>query len=264
MIRDSFEFAAGRLRPLQPTDADPILRACQDPQIIRWTQIPQPYRLADAQQFIDTRAGEDRVWVMDVDGLAGVIGLRATVDAFPGASAAVGYWVAPWARGRGIATAALRAVRDELAGAGYQRIDWATIAGNEASLRVARKAGFQIEGYRRQAIVQRGRLVDAVVGCWTATTEVPELVAGVWQLQPAAMDEVPPDLRPLASCAIGVWMTRSAVGGIDSGLVLAVRSKAGVHVYAPDAPQPAAAAARRYLDAQGHVLTDQPLPTGWH
>ncbi|HQR79830.1 MAG TPA: GNAT family protein, partial [Actinomycetota bacterium] len=207
--------------------------------------------------------GEDHVWVIDVDGLAGVIGVRQTRDALPGPTTEVGYWVAPWARGRGLATAALTAVRDELAGAGYHRIGWATIAGNEASLRVARRAGFRIEGYRRQAMVQRGRLVDAVVGCWTAPAEVPELVAGQWQVQPAAMDEVPPDLKPLASCAIGVWMARSAVGGIDSGLVLAVRSQAGVHVVAPDAPEPAAAAVRRYLTAVGEQVTQQPLPPGW-
>lgn len=263
MIRDTFAFAGGGLRPLHPTDADPIWRACQDPEILRWTQIPAPYRLADAEQFIRTRAGEDHVWVIDVDGLAGVIGVRETLDAQPGPITRVGYWVAPWARGRGIATAALTAVRDELAAAGYQRIDWTALAGNEASVRVANKAGFRIEGYQRQALVQRGRLVDAVVGGWTAPAEVPELVAGQWQLQPAAMAEVPRDLRPLASSAIGVWMARTAVGGIDSGLVLAVRSATGVHVHAPEAPEPAAAAVRRYLMATGEQVTQESLPPGW-
>jgi hypothetical protein len=36
-----------------------------------------------------------------------------------------------------------------------------------------------------------------------------------------------------------------------------------VHVIGVDAPEPAVAAARRYLAAQGLTLTDEPLPAGW-
>lgn len=256
-------FARGTLRPLQADDAEPIARACQDPAIARWTLIPQPYRLEDAQEFVRSRAGEDHVWAMDAEGFAGVIGVRGTMATLPGPTTGVGYWVAEWARGRGIATAALIAVRDELAAAGYQRIDWEALAGNDASVRVAERAGFVMEGYRRQGHVQRGRLVDVVVGSWTVPADRTELVAGVWQLQPALVADLPGDLRPLASSAIGVWVARTAVGGEDSGYVLAVRSVAGVHVLDVDAPAPAVDAVRRYLTTTGAELTDEPLPPGW-
>jgi RimJ/RimL family protein N-acetyltransferase len=263
VIRATLPFAQGTLRPLRPADAEPIARACADLSIGRWTQIPQPYRPEDAEQFVRTKAGEDHVWAIDVTGFAGVIGIRNTLATMPGPVTEVGYWVASWARGRGVATGALIAVRDELARAGYQRIGWEALAGNEASVRVARRAGFVIEGYRRQGMVQRGRLVDAVVGGWTAPAEVPELVAGAWQVQPVAVADVPGAMRPLASTAVAAWVARTAVGGEDSGYVLAVRSVAGVHVLSMDAPDAAVDAARRYLVAQGWALTEQPLPPGW-
>ncbi|MBK6762572.1 MAG: GNAT family N-acetyltransferase [Micrococcales bacterium] len=263
MIRDTLDMPDGRLRPLLATDAEALARACTDPEIARWTQIPQPYGIEDAHEFLRTRAGEDHVWAIDVTGLDGVIGVRNTRATMPGPVGEIGYWVAPWARGRGVGTAALVAVREELAAAGYQRIDWQALAGNDASVRVATKAGFTIEGHRRQALVQRGRLVDCVVGGWTAPADAPELVAGQWQVQPVAAADVPPDLRPLASSAVAVWVARTAVGGMDSGWVLAVRSVSGLHVVSKDAPPPAIAAARRYLQATGHRLTDDPLPAGW-
>lgn len=263
MIRDTLDMPHGRLRPLRETDAAPLVRACADPEIARWTHIPQPYGVADAQEFLRSHAGEDHVWAIDVIGFDGVIGVRNSRPTAPGPICEIGYWVAPWARGRGVGTAAVIAVREELAAAGYQRIDWQALAGNDASVRVATKAGFAIEGHRRQALVQRGRLVDCVVGGWTAPMDAPELVAGQWQVQPVTAAEVPPHLRPLASSAVAVWVARTAVGGTDSGWVLAVRSASGLHVVVIDAPLPAAAAARRYLQAAGHRITDDPLPAGW-
>jgi RimJ/RimL family protein N-acetyltransferase len=248
---------------LRHDDAEPIARACADPEIARWTQVPVPYHLTDAEQFIADRGGEDHVWAIEDAGLCGVIGLRNTRDTLPGPITQVGYWVAPWARGRGLATSALIAVRDELARNGYQRIDWEALAGNEASVRVATRAGFVIEGYRRQALVQRGRVVDAVVGGWTAVTEVAELVAGAWQIQPVASTEVSGDLRPLASNAVAVWMVRAAVGGEDNGLIMAIRTAHGVHVHAGQAPRPAVDAVIRYLQATGEPVLDEALPTGW-
>jgi RimJ/RimL family protein N-acetyltransferase len=263
VIRATIEFARGRLRPLHPDDAELIHKACSDLSIGRWTQIPQPYHLEDAREFIGSKAGEDHAWAIDADGFSGVIGVRNTMATMPGPVTEVGYWVASWARGKGLATEALIALRDELARVGYQRINWEALAGNEASIRVAQKAGFIIEGYRRQGMVQRGRLVDCVVGGWTAQAEVPELVAGAWQVQPVSVSEVPATLRPLASNAVATWVARTAVGGVDSGFVLAVRSVAGLHVIVHQAPQAAADAARRYLVSQGWALTDQPLPPGW-
>ena len=130
--------------------------------------------------------------------------MRDTLATMPGPSTEVGYWVAPWARGAGLATAALVAVRDELAQVGYQRIDWEALAGNEASVRVALKAGFMIEGHKRRGMSQRGRLVDAVVGGWTADLHVRNWSPEHGRSSPCAPIDVPAALRPAASNALAV------------------------------------------------------------
>ena len=37
------------LRPLDPQDHDPVRRACQDPEILRWTTLPDPFTDAVVQ-----------------------------------------------------------------------------------------------------------------------------------------------------------------------------------------------------------------------
>ncbi|KPC96276.1 acetyltransferase, partial [Streptomyces sp. NRRL F-6602] len=46
------------LRALATADVDAVYRACQDPEIRRWTTVPSPYRRADAEHFV-TRICED-------------------------------------------------------------------------------------------------------------------------------------------------------------------------------------------------------------
>jgi RimJ/RimL family protein N-acetyltransferase len=92
-----------------------------------------------------------------VSGLLGVIGLHARDPTMR----EVGYWMAPWARGRGIMTDAVRLACgwgfDEL---GLGRIEWWANVGNQASRRVAEKAGFTMEGTVRARLLHRGVRVD--------------------------------------------------------------------------------------------------------
>ena len=72
--------------------------------------------------------------------------------------AEIGYWVAPWARRRGVATAAVRAMSGwAFANAGVVRLELLTDWANVGSQRVALAAGFQREGVRRSAASDRGR-----------------------------------------------------------------------------------------------------------
>ena len=47
------------LRPWRHSDASAVFAACQDPEIARWVTIPQPYRAADADAFIE---GTQAMW----------------------------------------------------------------------------------------------------------------------------------------------------------------------------------------------------------
>src|SRR5450631_1119842 len=104
------------LRPPQAGDAAAITAAVQDPDIPRFTMVPSPYTVDDAAAFIERSAG---LWhsggaapfvIVDATTgtLLGSVGVHALgLESTP---AHVGYWVAAAARGRGVATRALRLV----------------------------------------------------------------------------------------------------------------------------------------------------------
>ena len=79
--------------------------------------------------------------------------------------AEIGHWTDPRARGRGVATAAARAVcRWAFTALDLALIEWHCEVGNLPSRRVAEKAGFLIEATLRRRLIHRGQRVDAWVG----------------------------------------------------------------------------------------------------
>ena len=158
------------LRAAEPADLDAMVNACRDPESRRWTTVPRPYGPGDAEQFIRDVAplrwayGEGAIFaVTDADdAFVGSMELRLGPRPDTGD---VGYLVAPWARGRGYAPAALRLlVAWGVSELGLNRIEWRAYVGNDASRRVAEKAGFTMEGLQRDGCVHLGEYRDA----WTA------------------------------------------------------------------------------------------------
>lgn len=147
-------------------DAPDIVAHCNDPDMIRWTTIPTPYGPVEAYTFV---AAVALGWRANVASLAidyqgrfsGSVDLR--FDNHGGAS--VGYGLAPWVRGRGVMTRSLRAM---LAWAfeleGLHLVTWDAIVGNQASLAVARRCGFQIGDPVAGLVNQRGVNRDAWTG----------------------------------------------------------------------------------------------------
>ncbi len=168
----------GLLRPYVEADIEQTVAACRDPDTQRWTTVPADYQRADAEHYINTVA--TRCWLRG-DGAVFVV---ASPDgAYQGACdlvisandpevGEVGYQIAPWARGRGLATAATRTIAawglDVL---GLRRIIWKAAVGNDRSRRVAEKAGFTVEGVERSGFVQRGTRGDAWIGSLLPTDE---------------------------------------------------------------------------------------------
>jgi RimJ/RimL family protein N-acetyltransferase len=163
--------ADGRLRAWRDEDIDPVTRACQDPESAHWTTVPVPYARSDAEWYLRdhvpaewARGRSCGLAVADGhDRYVGSIDLRLTdPDA---TDAEIGFMMAPWARGQGYASAAVRTICawgfDAL---GLERIVWMAYLGNDASRRVAEKAGFTVEGIGRAVCVQRGQRLDAWVG----------------------------------------------------------------------------------------------------
>jgi RimJ/RimL family protein N-acetyltransferase len=141
------------LRPKRLEDADAITAACQDPEIPRWTLVPSPYTRADAEAFLLRSAEEEAAGKTvnllavdaDDDTLLGSFSLME-LDREPGYGE-IGYWVAAEARGRGVATRAVRLLADWARDAlGLTHIDVLPHRDNAASRRVAEKAGFHDTG----------------------------------------------------------------------------------------------------------------------
>jgi RimJ/RimL family protein N-acetyltransferase len=139
------------LRPWEAADAPAIVDCLDGDELIsHWLdQIPQPYSIADALAYIGG-IGEQAFAVTDATtgGLVGSIGLRWN-EAHDVAEA--GYWLRESARGRGLATRALALVTNVALEAGAARVQLRAAVGNDASRRVAEKAGFRLEGVLRSA-----------------------------------------------------------------------------------------------------------------
>jgi RimJ/RimL family protein N-acetyltransferase len=79
-------------------------------------------------------------------------------------SGVAGWSVHPDYRRMGIATRLLRATIQEAKALGYERIEAEAAVGNSASVRLAEKCGFKIEGRKRKAMVlDNGKYEDVYV-----------------------------------------------------------------------------------------------------
>jgi len=141
------------LRPWQAADASAVVRAYQDPDIQRWH-----VRTMSEREAAEWVASWPRKWaeetgagwaVCDDEGLLARMGLRAL--SLAEGVGEVAYWVLPEARGRSVAPRALRVVSAWLfVHAGLHRIELAHSTLNIGSCRVAIKAGYALEGTKRQ------------------------------------------------------------------------------------------------------------------
>jgi RimJ/RimL family protein N-acetyltransferase len=158
------------LRPFRPTDVDTAYRACQDIDLQRWlTALPSPYTREAAVEFVTAiaprgrEAGTDLGCAIEVDGeMVGSCGAHHLTTGRLGPE--IGYWIAPWARRRGYAAEAARALADWAIGHGAPRVHLFTDVDNKASQSVAVRAGFSPEGTVRSCLEYRdGSRGDAVL-----------------------------------------------------------------------------------------------------
>lgn len=154
------------LRLPLPEDLADIVAQCRDPEFQRWTTIPVPYNEADAHEFLQRVAegwqGNVARFAIVYEGrFAGTVDLRC--DGLGGAE--VGFGLAPWARGKGVMTRALRLMLAwGFDAAGLHVVHWRAQVGNWPSRRVATRCGFRMEGTVRGLLEQRGERRDGWIG----------------------------------------------------------------------------------------------------
>lgn len=149
-----------------------MMAAYADPVIVRFSwPDSRPYTQADALWFLAEqesrriRGEELHSALVDPADASAVLGSASlyAID-LEQRTAAVGYWLLPAARGRGIATAGVRLLArwafDELA---IARLELTCGPDNEASQRVAARCGFVREGVLRSHMTFKGGRRDTVL-----------------------------------------------------------------------------------------------------
>ena len=137
------------LRPWRPEDTEEVFRACQDPDLQHFTQVPVPYLLehavgfvADApRQWADGTGAQFAVTDPTTGQLLGCMGLLEA-DRDRG-QIGPGYWTAPWARSRGLTRRALRlATGWALSDGGFDVVVLEVELDNPRSMAVVRSVGY--------------------------------------------------------------------------------------------------------------------------
>jgi RimJ/RimL family protein N-acetyltransferase len=145
------------LRAWLPGDAPGVRDAYQDPDIQRW-HVRKADSVEEAREWIE---GWRNAWQQETAGhwavvgahdgtLLGRLSLKSLVLA--DGTAEVAYWTAPSARGRGVCSRALVELAAWALGeGGFHRLELEHSTANQASCRVAARAGFAPEGVRHAA-----------------------------------------------------------------------------------------------------------------
>ena len=148
------------LRLPDERDLTAIERGTHDPDVIR--ALGQPTISAEEVLELNRRGwdqGESATYAVcdDADQCLGHVWVNLSAER----RGAIGYWVLPEARGRGLATRAVRLVsRWALHDLGLARLGLLTDPSNSSSVCVAERSGFHREGLLRSYAEIDGRRVD--------------------------------------------------------------------------------------------------------
>jgi ribosomal-protein-alanine N-acetyltransferase len=143
-------------------------------------RFPHPYDEDDARAFLDlvvTMPGPLAHFAIAIDDgggggdegdggrdqLVGMAGIEGMSDVHR-AGAHVGYWVGEPYWGRGIATAALKALTAyAFTTFSFERLEAEVFAWNAASARVLEKSGYRREARLRSSVLKAGQLIDGLL-----------------------------------------------------------------------------------------------------
>jgi RimJ/RimL family protein N-acetyltransferase len=158
-----------RLEPFGERHLAALEEILDDPDLLRFTRLPEPVPPGFARTWLDryeegrTDGSREAFAIADEDGsfLGLALAPRIEDDA---RTAELGYVVAPAARGRGVATEALRQLTKwALAERCMLRLELLISVENTASKRVAERCGYVREGILRSLHVKEGVREDTEI-----------------------------------------------------------------------------------------------------
>jgi RimJ/RimL family protein N-acetyltransferase len=140
----------------------PLLEAVlADEETLRFTRVPVPVPAGFARTWLARYDDEARAaFAIVEDGEAVGLAFAPTLDR-EALTAELGYVVAPHARGRGVATAALAQLTEWALAQGMLRLELVIDVANEPSKAVAARCGYEREGVLRSVHVKQGVRADA-------------------------------------------------------------------------------------------------------
>jgi RimJ/RimL family protein N-acetyltransferase len=158
------------LRPPADADVPRIVEACRDPEVVRYTTVPANYKPEHAYEWMQRgvaggAAGTDVTCVVVSAGDGDVLGTASLheINRLTG-RAVSGYFTAPWARGRGVASGSLRLLcRFAFEELRLDRVEVTIEPENAGSRRVAESVGFVEEGLLRSYLSIAGARRDMVM-----------------------------------------------------------------------------------------------------
>jgi RimJ/RimL family protein N-acetyltransferase len=161
------------LEPFSEKHVPGVEAMLEDPDLLRFTRVPEPAPAGFAStwqaRYAEARRdGTREAFAIVEDGEFLGLVMAPTLDRET-QTAELGYVVAPAARGRGVATEALRQLTEWALAEGMLRIELRISVDNPASRKVAERCGYVREGVLRNAYVKPGRRVDTEIWSRLAT-----------------------------------------------------------------------------------------------
>jgi RimJ/RimL family protein N-acetyltransferase len=156
------------LEPLAARHVPGVQLLVDDPVAIRFTRIPEPPPPGFAEAWLaryeqGRRDGTREAFAIVDDGAFLGLALAPNIDRET-ATVELGYIVAEEARGRGVATEALRQLTEwTLRETGARRIELLISVDNVASKKVAERCGYELEGVLRSTYLKQGRREDSEI-----------------------------------------------------------------------------------------------------
>lgn len=143
------------LRKPEERDIIPLFEGVKDPIIPKFTRIPANYQMANAEHYVRERSPNaftmqtEIQLALEYDGeFAGALSFHTLV--LEEAKAEIGYWLTIDARGKGIATAAIKLLTGYgFETIGFHRIEALVVESNKPSMKVLLNAGYLQEGVLR-------------------------------------------------------------------------------------------------------------------
>jgi len=155
------------LRKLKKSDAPSIYQNAKDFEIARYTTLPHPYRLKNAEDFIKMthqKIRKKKAFELGIELKESkeIIGMMSLMDIdYDNKNAEIGYWLGKKYWGKGIMKEAIKLILNF----GFKKLNLVRIYArvmhpNIASAKLLERSGFKYEGRMRKTTLRRGKWMD--------------------------------------------------------------------------------------------------------